>query len=172
VSRWFENTIIIYIDLQDPRCFSVKGWLALVSRRFDWRAPAATLVEFAECIEVALSDGLHPILCLDEFEELAERRAEFSRDFFMTLRSCSQRGLSIVTGSQRPLSEITDSSDPTSPFYNTFPLLPLGPFVAADAEDFVSLYRAGVAPFNVIERQAILILHRGTALLFKWHASM
>jgi len=134
--KWDSTARVAYLDLQDPRCYTLKGWLALASRQCNWTTPPATLADFADCVDAALSGSQHLVLCLDEFEELTARRDEFTRDFFMTLRSCAQRGLSVVTVSQRPLSELTDRHDPTSPFYNTFPLLRLAPFSPADAEDF------------------------------------
>lgn len=153
---WDDKTRAAYLDLQDPRCFTLDGWLKLASRQFHWPAPAATLAEFADRVESAIDDGLRPVLLLDEFEELAARRAEFTRDFFLTLRSSAQRGLSVVTASRRPLSELTDHGDPTSPFYNTFPLLRLGLFSETDARDFVSLHRPGVRRFTDEETRTIL----------------
>jgi uncharacterized protein len=111
-----------------------------------------------------LATGSQPVLCLDEFQELVSRRAEFSRDFFATLRSCGQQGLSVITTSQKPLSELTEPGDPTSPFYNTFPLLRLGPFTAADTADFVTLRHPGVLPFTPEEQSAIVDFAKGHPL--------
>lgn len=162
--KWDAAARVAYLDLQDPRCYTLNGWLSLASRQCNWTTPAATLADFADCVDAAISDGQRPVLCLDEFEELTARRDEFTRDFFMTLRSCAQRGLSVVTVSKRPLSELTDRGDPTSPFYNTFPLLRLGPFAPADASDFINLYRAGVPRFSDDERRAILDFAKGHPL--------
>ncbi|HEV7890070.1 MAG TPA: AAA family ATPase [Pyrinomonadaceae bacterium] len=155
-AEWEKSALVAYMDLQDPRCYTLSDWLAYAARQFGWTPAPAGLVEFAEAVEKTLDAGRHPILCLDEFEHLAKRRDEFTHDFFMTLRSCGQRGLSIVTSSQHPLHELTDTSDPTSPFYNTFPLLRLAPFAPADAQDFLNLHRPGVPPFKPDERAAIL----------------
>lgn len=164
--KWDAAARVAYLDLQDPRCYTLKGWLSLASRQCKWATTPATLADFADCLDAALSQGQRPVLCLDEFEELTARRDEFTRDFFMTLRSCAQLrgGLSVITVSQRPLSDLTDRGDPTSPFYNTFPLLRLGPFTPADAEDFLNLYRAGVPRFNDDERRAILDFAKGHPL--------
>ncbi|MFL6209921.1 MAG: adenylate/guanylate cyclase domain-containing protein [Pyrinomonadaceae bacterium] len=161
---WDAQTVVAYLDLQDPRCYTLAGWLTLAARQCHWSTPAATLTDFAECVEAALAQGLRPVLCLDEFEELTTRRAEFTRDFFLTLRACAQQGLSIVTASQRPLSELTDHGDPTSPFYNTFPLLRLGPFRPADAQDFVNFHRPGTPAFTPDERTTILEFAKGHPL--------
>jgi class 3 adenylate cyclase len=161
---WDEHAVVAYLDLQDPRCYTLTGWLSQATRQYQWSTTAATLTDFAECVEAALTQGSHPVLCLDEFEELTMRRAEFTRDFFLTLRACAQRGLSIVTASQRPLSELTERGDPSSPFYNTFPLLRLGPFRPVDAQDFVSLHRPGIPAFTREEKTAIIEFASGHPL--------
>ncbi|HEX8071535.1 MAG TPA: adenylate/guanylate cyclase domain-containing protein [Pyrinomonadaceae bacterium] len=161
---WDAQTAVAYLDLQDPHCYTLTGWLSQAAKQCHWSTPATTLTDFADCVETALTRGLRPVLCLDEFEELTTRRAEFTRDFFLTLRACAQQGLSIVTASQRPLSELTDRGDPTSPFYNTFPLLRLGPFRPTDAQDFLTFHRPGTPPFSPDERAAILDFAKGHPL--------
>jgi class 3 adenylate cyclase len=163
-TEWEQSAQVAYMDLQDPRCYTLRGWLAYAARQFGWTPAPTSLVEFAEATEKTLADGRHPVLCLDEFEHLTKRHEEFTHDFFIMLRSCGQRGLSIVTSSQHPLHELTDTSDPTSPFYNTFPLLRLGPFSPNDASDFLNLYRPGVPPFKPEERTAILDFAKGHPL--------
>lgn len=159
-----SDTLVAYLDLQDPRCFTLSGWLAFVGKQWNWSQIPYDLVDFAEGIEKMLTAELRPVLCLDEFEEPASRRSEFSRDFFLALRSCGQRGLSIVTTSLRPLNELTDISDPTSPFYNTFKLLELDVFTEIDAHDFISIYRPGVQSFTEDEKKAILSFAKGHPL--------
>lgn len=153
---WDNSFVVAYLDLQDARCFSLTGLLSLSSRQLGWPKSATNLSEFADFVDTSVSEGRRPVLCLDEFEELTLRRSEFSRDFFLTLRSCGQQGLSIITASRKPLSGLTDQSDPTSPFYNTFPVLRLGSFSESDAQDFVSIHRPGVTPFTPQEKNAIL----------------
>ncbi len=164
-AAWEQSALVAYMDLQDPRCYTLSGWLALASRECKWPTPAATLAEFADRVEAALAGGLRPVLCLDEFEELTVRRDEFTRDFFLTLRFCGQKGMSIVTASRRPLNELTDHDDKlVSPFYNAFPLLRLGPFDESGERDFVNLRRPGVPAFNPDEKEAILKLAKGHPL--------
>lgn len=163
-SEWEENAVVAYLDLQDPRCFTLRGWLERLGEQFGWSTTPTSLVECAECVEAMVSERYRPVLCVDEFEELTLRFDEFTHDFFLTLRSCGQRGMSIVTTSQKPLSDLTDPDDRTSPFYNSFPLLRLGPFPDEDAEDFVILYRPGVPPFTAEEEKAILDFAKGYPL--------
>jgi len=163
-SDWDRHAVIAYLDLQDARCSTLSGWLGRASRQLGWSEIAANLSEFADGIEAMVSRGSHPVLCMDEFEKMASRRDQFTSDFFLNLRSCGQQGLSIVTVSQKPLSELTDRGDPSSPFYNTFPVLRLGPFSEADASDFVTAHRFGVPPFTEDEKRAILDYAKGHPL--------
>lgn len=162
--EWEANTVVAYMDLQDARCYTLAGWLRRVSRLFAWTAPATNLEEFAESVEAMIATGKRPVLCLDEFEELTMRRAEFTRDFYLTLRSCGQTGLSIITASKQQLSNLIDQNDPSSSFYNIFYLLPLGVFTEADATDFVTIWRVGVTKFAREEKQKILDFARGHPL--------
>jgi hypothetical protein len=155
--HWGGNAVVAYLDLQDPRCFTLSGWLEHAARQLGLAtAGGMDLVKFSEGLDDLLNQGCQPILCLDEFEELTYRRQEFTRDFFAALRSCGQKPISILTASQRRLRELTDASDPSSPFYNIFPPLELGPFAPADAEDFVNVDRPGVSGFARAEKKRIL----------------
>jgi transcriptional regulator with XRE-family HTH domain len=162
---WDESAVVAYLDLQDPRCFTLAGWVDHAARQFGLStAGGMDLVKFSEGLDELLSQGRQPILCLDEFEELTYRRHEFTRDFFAALRSCGQKPISILTASQKRLRELTDAADPSSPFYNIFPPLELGPFAPADAEDFVNLERSGMPPFTRAEKMRILEFAQGHPL--------
>lgn len=162
---WDEKTVVAYLDPQDPRCHTLSGWLSVVARQCHWSTTATTLADFAECVEAGLEQGVRSVLCLDEFEELTMRPTEFTRDFFLTLRFCGQKGMSILTASRRPLSQLTDPSDKlVSPFYNAFPLLRLGPFPPSDAKDFVNLRRSGAPAFTTEEKDEILEFAKGHPL--------
>jgi hypothetical protein len=161
---WATDLVVAYLDLQSPQCFTLAGWLRRVGKQLSYPGSPADLVEFAEGVEVLLQQNRRLVLCLDEFEELAQRRNQFTRDFFLTLRSCGQMGLSIVTASQQPLSKLTDTADPVSPFYNTFPLMPLGPFALGEAADFIARKRPEVPPFTREEQAGILSFANGHPL--------
>jgi serine/threonine protein kinase len=162
--EWVPRAVVAYVDLHDPRCYSSAGFLAQVSRQFGAPSPVRDLAEFADLVETMLAEKRRPVLCLDEFEVVTVRGQDFPRDFFLTLRSCGQKGLSIITTSQKRLSELTDASDPTSPYYNTFACLSLGPFTREDAADFVSCYRPGLPAFAPAEKEAILEFARSHPL--------
>src|SRR5207248_413114 len=150
------NAVVGYLDLQDPRCHTLAGWLDQAGREFGWPSSPASLAEFAEQMDATIRSARLPVLCLEEFEALATRTEDFGRDFLATLRACGQAGLSVITSSQTRLSALTDPRDPTSQFYNTMAPLDLSVFSAPDAEDFVLLARPGVRRFTLDERTAIL----------------
>lgn len=163
-SRWQQGAVVAYVDLQDPRCFTLTGWLEHVARQFGLATSQHDLVQLSEGLDDLMARGYQPILCLDEFEELTHRRHEFTRDFYAALRSCGQKPMTIVTAAQRRLIELTDVHDPSSPFYNIFPVLELGAFTPADAEDFVSLHRDGIPRLTPDERRRILEFAKGHPL--------
>ncbi len=67
------------------------------------------------------------ILCLDEFERVADS-GNFGNDFFNTLRSMANQGyLAMVTATQTPLNALVQT-DLTSSFFNLFVRQDLQPF--------------------------------------------
>ena len=162
--QWDKNAVVAYLDMQDARCQTLAGWLRLAARSWDWADSPTTLAEFADRLDAMRSSGRFAVLCLDEFERLMELRHEFPPGYLLNLRSCAQQGMSIITASQTALSKLTDPNDQTSPFYNTFPLLLLGPFDPSDPADFVTLHRPGIPPFSPEEKTAILTFAKGHPL--------
>ena len=69
-----------------------------------------------------------------------------------------------MTSSQRRLCDLVEQTDPSSPFYNTFPLLKLGPFGEENARDYVTLRREGIPAFTAEERRIILDFAKGHPL--------
>lgn len=152
-----EDCRVAFMDSQDARCFTLAGWLKQVSREFQWPQPVTGLDGFADRVDEDIRSGRRLVLCLDEVPELIARRDQFPRDFLLTLRACGQMGLSILTASIKPLSSFTDPADQdVSPFYNTFPLLPLERFTDEEAKDFLTLRRPGINKFSKADRKAIL----------------
>jgi len=162
--EWSPAARVAYIDLQDPRCFTLKGWLKEVAHGFRLERVPETLSDFMELAEDLLASGAQPVLCLDEFGEMAQNHTEFHREVFLTLRSCGQRGMSILAAAPKRLSELTDPSDDTSPFFNTFPVLPLRVFGPEEARAFLDLPRPGVPEFTESEKCRILEFAEGHPL--------
>lgn len=162
--EWVSDARVAYIDLQDPRCYTLAGWLKEVGEGLGLPSAPRSLADLMEAVEDLLATGARPVLCLDEFGEMTRRPQEFPREVFMTLRAVGQRGLSILTASPRRLSQLTDPADDTSPFFNTFPALQIGPFEAADAEAYLALRRPGAPEFTERERERILEFAHGHPL--------
>lgn len=164
IHNWEERAVFAYIDLHDVRCNTLSGWLRQVSKKLSWARAATSLGEFNEGIEDMVSRSVIPVLCLDEFEQFTKWPDQFNRDFFLNLRHAGNQGTAIITASQNYLNQITDPTDPTSPFYNTFPPLKLGPFAKKDIDDFLSVIRPNIPPFQIAEKEAIRALSKGYPL--------
>jgi hypothetical protein len=162
--EWCPQARVAYIDLQDPRCYTLAGWLKEVAHGFGLGAVPLTLSELMEAVEDLLANGVHPVLCLDEFGEMARRPQQFSREVFLTLRACGQRGMSILTAAPKRLSELTDPQDDTSPFFNTFSVLTLRVFGAPEAQRYLDIARPGVPAFTDREKDRILEFAHGHPL--------
>jgi hypothetical protein len=155
-AEWLPNARVAYLDLQDARCYTQKGWLRRVGEGLKLAESPQDLSDLMEQIEDLIDAGIHPVLCLDEFSQMTDRPVEFPPEVYLTLRAAGQRGMSILTAAKRRLSELTNPRDATSPFFNTFPLLTLGAFTAEAAQGFVALDRPGVPDFTERERDRIL----------------
>ena len=158
-AEWCPSVRVAYLDLQDPRCYTLTGWLKEVAHGFRLPTVPCTLTELMEAVEDLLFAGVHPVLFLDEFGEMAQRGHEFSKEVFHTLRACGQRpqgGMSILTAAPKRLSEMTDPSSDSSPFFNTFPVLTIRAFAPADARAYVDLERPGIPSFTSREKERIL----------------
>lgn len=164
VRSWGAATEIGYMDLLSPRSFTLAGWLEHVGQQLNLASTPRSLADFYEAIESVVSSGRHPIMLLDEFEEFSLRPAEFTHDFFATLRSCVNMGLSIITASRRPLNEVSGPSDSTSSFPDTFALLSLDTFSEANVRDFLKADREGMMPFKDEERETIQTFAKGHPL--------
>lgn len=150
------GTTAAFMDMQKPFCSTLNGFLRRAGREFGLDPVPDTLVDFAEGVETMCRTGKRPVLCIDEFEEFTMRREAFTRDFFLTLRACSQDGMAILTTSHQSLSRLSNSRDPISPLYNIFQFLPLMAFSEQDAADFLTVFRSGVPAFSPDEKIRIL----------------
>ncbi len=162
--EWCPTAKIAYLDLQDALCHTLRGWLQEIATRLGIQRQLRSLVDLSEAIDDLLAQGVQPILCLDEFGELTRRPKEFKRDAFLTLRSCGQKGMSILTAAPERLSQLTNPQDKSSPFFNTFPTLQIGAFTATNARDYVQQERAGVPAFTKEEVDRILEFAQGHPL--------
>jgi hypothetical protein len=127
-----KRYVRIYVDLHEPSYSeSPKSfWTAVLKDLFtemkksapahpiDWHTFSAEIGQLYE-------RGICPILCLDEFEQVAQRE-EFDIDFFAGMRSLINVGkLAIVTASQRLLIGLIPEAR-GSPFFNLLTPIKLG----------------------------------------------
>jgi NTE family protein len=155
------NLAVAYLDLLNPRSRTINGVLEMIGEQWRCDAPLGSMTDLEERVNAIKARGSRPVLCLDEFNELARRPEEFTSDFFLDLRGLAQQGMVILTTARKPLCELVPGHTPASPFFNIFPILRLGPFAEKDAEDFVTLRRAGAPPFKPEEKRAILEFAKG-----------
>jgi hypothetical protein len=127
--RLGADYVCYYLDLQ--RVLSTAEFYARACAALD--AEGDTHLDFERAIA-----GKKVVLCLDEFEQVVGNRA-FGPDFFSVLRSLAQTGeLALVVATQHTLPDLyRDGAIPTSPFFNIFTLLRLGPLSEAEARELV-----------------------------------
>ena len=68
-SKWEDACVVAYLDLRDPRCFTLSGWLTRARRQFGWSTTPTNLAEFTNCVDDMRSARRRPVLCLDEAED-------------------------------------------------------------------------------------------------------
>lgn len=128
----------IYISPHDANCHMPGEFLCKVLDALGLPLHThhnATLQEFQESILLLNQSGIHPIICLDEFEELLNTNS-FSNEFFDVLRHLmSESALAFVIASTRPLSDLVSSNKYTSPFFNIFTIIEIGEFVVDQGVD-------------------------------------
>lgn len=99
----------------------------------------ATLQEFLDAILLLNEQGVHPVICLDEFEKLLNAR-NFSNEFFDVLRHLmSESALAFVIASTHPLSDLVSPDKYTSPFFNIFTIVEIGEFTVDQGVDEADL---------------------------------
>lgn len=150
---------IAYIDATSPRCVSVAGFVATVLEelKIDNIASSEMVLDLAyldHSLKNIRRQGYMPVLCIDEFEGLANEQT-FDLRFFTSLRAIAQAGLALVVASKSSLLELVSSTLKTSPFFNIFERLTLKPFSIKEAKKFVEA-RSSVAGFTQQECSRLL----------------
>jgi hypothetical protein len=125
-----------YISPHDANCHTVAEFLCRVLDDLDLPLHThhqVTLQEFQDAINLLNQGGIHPVICVDEFEELLNSNS-FSNEFFDVLRHLmSESALAFVIASTEPLSELVSPDKYTSPFFNIFTITEIGEFTAEEA---------------------------------------
>ncbi len=129
-----QNYLPLYIDLQDARYRTVVGFVTAVAGALNERmgglldvGGVTDMAGFTRLVERLRDNGVCPVLCLDEFEELVQHPEEFGDDFLEGLRALGSHGkLALVTASRIPLADLIQKQGLTSPFFNIFSQIELG----------------------------------------------
>jgi hypothetical protein len=158
-----------YIDLQSARHDALPDLLAgILKGLLDCAHPADRAGENAlRRLRTSLSDGaltldhfekalatlsgelrLCPVICLDEFEGLIEKPAEFTNDLYNSWRSLiSNSQAAFILASYKPLPELAQSKQLTSSFFNVFTLMPLDEFTDEETDELVAHGKTCDRPF-------------------------
>lgn len=131
-----------YVSPHDANCHTVGEFLCKVLDILGLPLHThhnATLQEFQESILLLNQSGIHPIVCLDEFEDLLNPNS-FSDEFFDVLRHLmSESAIAFVIASTRPLGDLVSADKYTSPFFNIFTIIEIGEFIVDQGVDEVDL---------------------------------
>ena len=144
----------IYIDLDHPRCHTQTGLLRYILEQLHLPFPhQPSLERFYDLIEQEHEKkGLWPVLLLDEFEHLSQRAAEFSDEFYETLRSLGNNNVvGLITVSQHSIQALAEQGKLTSPFFNIFHQIKLGEFSDMEARELLNPSWASNKPFSEAE---------------------
>ena len=141
-TRWLAeagNYRWIYIDFQDPRMRSSSSLLSYLLKNLDLpTSEACTLEMFME--RVTEKTWTIPTLILMDELEAGLASSELDQPFWWALRSLTQMTDGLIgfalASHQNPM-KVADSLDKTSPFFNIFTTLELGPFEEAEALEFI-----------------------------------
>jgi hypothetical protein len=150
-----------YVELQDARCKTLDGLLrtVLTSLRVSPISKALTLAKFQDEILRLRAAGNFPVVCLDEFEDLAHNTDEFKRDLYDCWRHLmGENALAFITASKVPLIDLAQVHGYTSPFFNVFTYLPLSEFTDDEALELIDRGVNCDRPFGDAERNQMYTL--------------
>jgi transcriptional regulator with XRE-family HTH domain len=126
-----------YLDATMPSCATVDGFVGEALEELGLSAPDHPgLVRLEKALKPLKASNTVPVLCIDEFEGLGDKRA-FPLDFFRGLRAMAHSGLVLIALSRQPLSAVVGKDVETSGFFNIFEQLMLEPFSLEEAAVFI-----------------------------------
>jgi hypothetical protein len=147
-----------YIDATAPGCATLEGFTTRVAKTLQVSLSVERakmgLVAIEEIVENLVAKRQPPILCIDEFEGLANKQ-EFDLEFFSHLRGLAGLGLALVVASKSPLIDIIGDYGKSSGFFNIFEQCMLDAFSEEEAETFINA-KSLQADFNDLERDMMM----------------
>lgn len=158
-----SNYKFVYVDLDNTHNHTLEGLLLFILKQLEVSAvKRISLNEFNDLIEkLHKKKNVCPVLCLDEFEHLANRKDEFPNQVYEALRSLgSNNNIAFLTASKSSLSELIHHSNMTSTFPNIFSVLTLGKFSDEESRELVARAAHCDRPFTEDECEKVLSLAR------------
>ena len=147
-----EQFVVVYISLQDAACHNQARFFHRLVNALDANlaAPSSNLrqslaqadwdqEQFNQLMQLFKQEKLLPVLCLDNFEELLERKTQFPNGFYDNLRYLvSENFLMLVMASCELLDVYSKRKLITSDFFNVFQTISLnGGLTSKEAEKLV-----------------------------------
>jgi hypothetical protein len=142
---------IAYISLHDAECQTPGELLRKILKELRINLKSGKNVsasEFQQTLAQLKKQNIHPVVCLDEFEELIQTSA-FNNDFFDSWRFLmSDSVIAFVIASAQPLYKLVAPGKYTSSFFNIFTVVELGEFTPEDVEQLIQRGRVCDRPFT------------------------
>jgi transcriptional regulator with XRE-family HTH domain len=152
-----EGVRLGYLDAALPACDTITGFvneaLQVLGYRFHAENSSPDLALLEKYVR-SLQEELLVVLCIDHFDALTQHK-DFNRRFFTSLRAMAQESLCLVAASEERLIELVSKSTHSSPFFNIFNQVNLGPFDREEASEFVT-DKGQQAGFTIDEQECLL----------------
>ncbi|HZW83063.1 MAG TPA: ATP-binding protein [Candidatus Deferrimicrobium sp.] len=152
--RFPHHYRFVFVDLDNTHTHTLSGLLTFILKQLELPfSKQVSLVRFNDIIETFHEKSrMQSVLCLDEFEHLANRKEEFPNIVYETFRSLgSNNKIAYITASKAPLFDLIHQSNMTSTFPNIFTQLLLGEFTESEVNELVQRGKFCDHPFTGTE---------------------
>ena len=149
-----------YVELQDAHCKTLDGLFRTILDSLQVSSSEAlTLAKFQDEILKLKAAGNYPVVCLDEFETLAQKTDVYDRDLYDCWRHLmNENAIAFITASKTPLIDLAQTLGYTSPFFNVFTYLPLGELTDDEARTLIARGADCDRAFTPTEQSDALLL--------------
>jgi AAA+ ATPase superfamily predicted ATPase len=152
-----DRFAVAYLSLQNAACDTEAKFYGSIAKILSANIPSEQRqlqkmlggkqweqIKFNELIQAFKKQGILPVICIDNFEELSERQQQFPNSFYDNLRSLiDSNQLMLVIASYKMLDVYSKENRITSDFFNLFHYLDLnGGLTEEEAKQLVSLKNA------------------------------
>ncbi len=156
-----SNYRFVYVEMQDARCKTLDGLLKAILQALKLTSlpKSLTLAKFQTQICRLKDTGTWPVICLDEFEDLAHNTSEFKHELYDCWRHLmNENALAFITASKTPLIDLAKQHGYTSPFFNVFTHLVLGKLTDEEARELIARGANADRAFTPKEQMEIFTL--------------